>query len=829
MKKQSLFIISLVTSIMSPGAAVQAQSGALEEIIVTAQRREQSVQEVPISLQVLGADELARNQIRDMDALRNISASITFDTGIAAKSHSFGIRGVSTSASNTKAFQSSVAIILDGVAMARNSEFVRDLGDVERVEVLRGPQGTLFGKNATAGVINITTKGPTAEPDGFMETSITDDAEYLLQGAIGGPVANGVRGRVFATWRDQNPTIENISKSPTANDVNGREMAEISGKLEIDVADDGMLALAADYNDMFGESAGQQVLIEAPGQFNKEFPVLPGDKYRINRDGANEYKQSNYGGSGILTWNLNDAWTFINTTGYRKTDSRWWFDQDAGKCGLDGIGAVCFNQQGNASTGGGGINFNTGQSPRMNSDMWHISNETQFQFSSDDMTFISGLYYEHLEDNLIQQGPTLFLDTNDADLLPNSIQDQTRGPSHVENDTYSIFGDTTYGLTDTISVFGGLRYTHEKISGHLRNTRHNFNLLTGSPAANSGPPILPAVNYMTGPLTSTLTYILMNGDTIVVPNVVNQPLTLDTGNRAMFPLVVDLDLHETFNNLSGRVGFSWQPTDQQHYFISAARGYKGPSADLDFGAAVAPFATEELATSFEAGFKGTFGDGHTLGLAVFTTKIEDLQQNTSVPGAVPPQTLLQNIGDLRSSGADMDFVFRVTDNFDLSGTVAYVHARMLSGNFACYGGQTAAEGCDVVLTPGSDPVQDLSGLQPVNAPDWRYRIAGYYSLLLADMPWDGYANASWTWQDEQVYEMTGDPMQIGKPYGLLDFTVGVEAKSGSYNVEIFGKNALDNWYPGTIGSTAPLYAEQLFIATRGQHAYFGMRVRVNLL
>ena len=813
MKRLSLFIISLVTSNVLLGGAVQAQSGALEEIIVTAQRREQSVQEVPISLQVLGAEELSRNQIRDMDALRNISASITFDTGIAAKSHSFGIRGVSTSASNTKAFQSSVAIILDGVAMARNSEFVRDLGDVERVEVLRGPQGTLFGKNATAGVINITTKGPTAEPDGFVETSITNDAEYLLQGAIGGPVANGVRGRVFATWRDQNPTIENISESPNANDVNDREMAEISGKLDIDLADDVLLRLSADYNDMFGKTVGQQVLIEAPGQFNKEFPVLPGDKYRINRDGANEYKQYNYGGSGVLTWDVNDAWTFINTTGYRKTDSRWWFDQDGGKCGIECIGTPQIQEQGDT----GGINFNTGQSPRMNSDMWHISNEAQFQFATEDLTFISGLYYEHLEDNLIQQGPTMLTDNDDADFLPNAIQDQTRGPSHIENTTYSIFGDITKSLTDTISVFGGLRYTHEIIDGHLNNTRHNVNLLNYN-----------GTNYITGTLNSALTYVLVNGDTIVVPNVLNQPLTLNTGNNAQYPKAVDLDVGETYDNLSGRVGLSWQPTDQQHYFISAARGYKGPSADMDFNAVVNAIADEELATAFEGGFKGKFGDGHTFGLGVYTTKIDDLQQNTSVPGAVPPQTILSNIGDLRTYGFDTDFVFRVTDNFDLSGSIAYTHARMLSGNFACYSGQTDADGCNIVLAPGSNPVQSLEGLQPVNAPDWRYRVAGYYSLPLADMPWDGYANMSYTWQDEQVYEMTGDPFQIGKPYGLLDFTLGMEAKSGRYLVEVFGKNALNNWYPGTIGSTSPLYAKQLFIATRGQHAYFGLRVRVNL-
>ncbi len=805
--KQPVFVVSLLTVIALQVGTVQAQSGsALEEIIVTAQRREQSVQEVPISVQVLGSNELRRNQILDLEGLRNISASVSFDSGIGIKSNSFGIRGVSTKGSNTKAFQSSVAIILDGVPFARAGEFVRDLGDIERVEVLRGPQGTLFGKNATAGVLNIVTKGPTEDPDGFLETSITNDSEYLLQGAIGGPLANRVRGRVFATWRDQNPTIENINDAPTAHDVNGRETSEIAGKLDIDLADNVLLRLSGDWSNINAEFAAQMVLIEAPGQFNKEFPVLPGDRYRINRDGQNRYITDNYGGSAILEVGINDAWSLTSITGYRYTDTGWYWDQDAGKCGVKDIGRACVQQQGNT----GGVDFGA-EYRRMDSQTWHVSEEVQLQYTSDNTSLITGVYYEHVDDFLIQQGPSLLTDNStNANFIPDAIEDQTRGPSSVFNDTYSIFGDITRDITDTISVFGGLRYTHEILEADLKGNTTNQNIAA----------------FTTGVLNSNLTYTRVTGDVIVVPNVVNTPLTIDSRDYTQFPLTLNFLSKRTFDNVSGRIGTSWQPNDNYNYYISLARGYKGPSADMDFGAtADLAITDEELATSIEGGFKGIFGGVHTVSFATYFTKIEGLQANASIPGAFPPRTVLRNIGDLESYGAETDFVFRVTENFDLNGSVAYTHARMTSGLFNCYTGQTAAEGCNV--TVGTQTFQSLEGALMTTAPDWKYRIAGYYSLPLADMPWDGYANVSWTWQDEQLYQINQHPVVLGKPYGLVDFAIGVESKSGRYNIEVFGKNALSQWYPGELQTTLPLYGQQLFQPSRGQHAYFGARVRVN--
>ena len=148
----------------------------LEEVIVTAQKREQSLQDVPLSVAVISSDALRRRNINDIASLAQASPSLNFQEGFGPISTNFNIRGVA-SYSFEGGIQPSVSLVVDGVASARNGEFVAELSDIERVEVLRGPQGTLFGRNSTAGAINIVTQRPGEEFAGSAEVTVTDDGE----------------------------------------------------------------------------------------------------------------------------------------------------------------------------------------------------------------------------------------------------------------------------------------------------------------------------------------------------------------------------------------------------------------------------------------------------------------------------------------------------------------------------------------------------------------------------------------------------------------------------------------------------------------------------
>ncbi|MGB2286938.1 MAG: TonB-dependent receptor, partial [Porticoccaceae bacterium] len=160
---------------LSLGAANHA-FGQLEEVIVTAQKREQSLQDVPISISVITSENLDQQYITETISLAQAVPSLNFQDGFAPSSTNFSIRGVA-SYTFEGGIQPSVAMVVDGVSLARSGEFISELADIERIEVLRGPQGTLFGRNTTAGAINVTTRRPSTEMEGYIETSFTDDNE----------------------------------------------------------------------------------------------------------------------------------------------------------------------------------------------------------------------------------------------------------------------------------------------------------------------------------------------------------------------------------------------------------------------------------------------------------------------------------------------------------------------------------------------------------------------------------------------------------------------------------------------------------------------------
>ena len=144
------------------GTFASAQQPVLEEVIVTAQKREQNMMDVPVALTAVSPKDLKVFGVRDTADLTKISPSLTYDQTELAQNSGFRIRGIGTVVYSVSA-ESAVAVVIDDVATSQSGQALADLTDIERVEILRGPQSTLFGRNASAGVINVVTKGPTSE------------------------------------------------------------------------------------------------------------------------------------------------------------------------------------------------------------------------------------------------------------------------------------------------------------------------------------------------------------------------------------------------------------------------------------------------------------------------------------------------------------------------------------------------------------------------------------------------------------------------------------------------------------------------------------------
>ncbi|MGB5512568.1 MAG: TonB-dependent receptor plug domain-containing protein, partial [Woeseiaceae bacterium] len=188
----------------------------IEEIVVTATKREENVQDVPVSVTVLSSQTIQNANAVGFEGLQALIPSASFRKGNTTRNSSVVIRGLGTISFSTAA-EPSVSTVVDGVVLGRSGQAFGDLYELERMEVLRGPQGTLFGKNASAGVVNITTKRPTEEFEGFVDLSFFQDNETRLQAKISGPLSDNARGSITAFKGDFDGFIRNVYNNQMTN------------------------------------------------------------------------------------------------------------------------------------------------------------------------------------------------------------------------------------------------------------------------------------------------------------------------------------------------------------------------------------------------------------------------------------------------------------------------------------------------------------------------------------------------------------------------------------------------------------------------------------
>jgi iron complex outermembrane recepter protein len=221
-----------------------ASDQGLGDIIVTAQRREESVQKVPIAVSVVTAEQFDnRNGVSLVD-VSAMTPSVVFSQGFIAKNSSLRIRGIGTDNSSISV-EPSVSTVVDGVVLQRAGQAFTDLGDVDRIEVLRGPQGTLFGKNSAAGVVNVVTKDPSlVSSEGSVALVATDDEEYRVNAVVSVPLSDiaGIRAVGFYRYFDGN--VRNVR---TGNNLNGVDAFGGRIKLLVRPTDAFSVKISADY------------------------------------------------------------------------------------------------------------------------------------------------------------------------------------------------------------------------------------------------------------------------------------------------------------------------------------------------------------------------------------------------------------------------------------------------------------------------------------------------------------------------------------------------------------------------------------------------------
>lgn len=709
--------------------ANEKKSAALEEVVVTAQKKVEGYLDVPVAVSAFSGEVLDLAKATEFQDLVQVSPSVTHNQTGGMRGNGVLIRGIGTTAFQT-GVEPTVSTVVDGVTMGRTAQFLSDLADIERVEILRGPQGTLFGKNASAGLIHIITKRPSEEFEGKVKVSATDDDGWAVNGSVSGPLSDVLRYRVSGYTNEYDGFIKN---KYTGETVNGDESSGIRAKLEWDITESANLLLIADYSKQ-DRNCCQQT------------PAVLGNRFsQFDNAGINVGKENDeYVGNGGVTSNtetsgisaeLNmefEGFNFTSITAYRGFEftSR---QPDADMFPYSGPTYGRFIITKNDTDGGG------------NQEQKQFSQEFRIDTSfSDNVDFTMGAFYWNQEIDRYFEREVYFCTSPSAgDLSLSPDPAITACDAHIygfgymdsltESENWAVFGQTTWRFAEDWSASFGLRYTEDELKFDFRRT-------TLSP----GPAVAPS---------------------------------FATSNS----------LKE--DDISGKVSLQWDMSDDTMVFLSYAEGYKAPTFDIIFGLnsveRTKPVPAEK-SEAWEMGVKSELFDNRLrLGATVFHTKFDGLQGQAFDANAIAFQ--LTSAGTAITKGLELDFTAKPMPNLLINGGVALVDAyfdEFLATQ--CYPGQTEALGC-------IDGFQDLSGADIPNSPDLKIAFQVRYDVELS-APYDLFVSANYRYQDESPGAENQDPRLEHEAYDITDLVVGLDSDDGRWTAQFWVKNLFDEAY-----------------------------------
>ncbi|MDG1390192.1 MAG: TonB-dependent receptor [Halioglobus sp.] len=443
------------------GVNAQESSLALEEVIVTATKREQNLQDVSVAVTALSEDVLREAQIVSSEDLTQLVPSLNLQKGSNVRQTSFNIRGIGTQSFST-AVEPSVSTMLDGVVMGRSGQAFMRLLDIERVEVLRGPQGTLFGKNSTGGVVHLITQDPTDEFSGEVMGSVLSGDEYRAGATISGPLTDTLGFRLTASGSD----VDGYTKNYYDGDYyNGSKDWSVRGKLRWDATDNLSLKWASDYYDAkcdcsvspmrsiepYGgnESDVQQVL-------DRIAPIVPSDENdEVNINSIPATENSQWGHSLEINWDIGEySLTSITAARGFEIDGKSDGDVDGQPITLLGFAQVGQSEQ-NQFT----------QELRLASP------------ANASFNYVVGLFY--FDQTVERQF------TRSFEIVP-GLPGEGIATFEADTSNWAAFGEATWQFSDSWRFIFGARYTEDELDFEFERVREGFPVGVPEPVPLSG-------------------------------------------------------------------------------------------------------------------------------------------------------------------------------------------------------------------------------------------------------------------------------------------------------------------------------------------------------
>lgn len=728
----SVSALALVTT--APAAA------QVEEIIVTAQKVEENVQDVPIAITAVSGDRLDQAVVFSLENISTVVPSVTFRKGTTSANSAIVMRGVGTITFSVAA-EPSVSTVVDGVVLSRSGQAFADLIDIARLEVLRGPQGTLFGRNASAGLVNIVSEGGTESLQAEASADWFEGEEYRLRAAVSGPLAENVSARLTGFYGSFDGNITNINGG-RENTVNGYERWGLRGIVDYDDGGNRVRLIADYYNadddccaDVTGVSRGnaaQDAELGLPGG-----PAQGEDQRFINHNLVTRTQDEQWSLTANGDFAISDTHTLSAVIGYRNWFNRELREGDFLPRPLVGVGEL--HDEGVVRT------------EQISAEIRVASDQAKpFFYQAGVFAWRSDNEQDFTRRNVTCASSTLPVDPrtgarpcNLADRV-NTLFPTATSRSDVTSVNYAIFSQATYRFTEQLSLTGGLRYTWDDLE--FTHTRApGVNAATGLPATGPGVVANPAGGLVASGGNGTNT---SSGET-------------------------------TNGNLSGKAVLQYAPTDDVMLYGSYTRGYKGPAFNVFFNHTAPANAVpidEELSDSFEVGLKSQFWDRRIqLNLAAFTVEYDGFQANNFIVVNGATVSNLTNAGTVKSEGFEADLVVAPIEGLNLRASGAYADARVKEFN----------------PNPTTNAPDARNGTRLPLAPEFVWTLGGDYTADLGDAA-RLYLNTDYRHTSSQFSDL-GQQGPI-EAYGIWNASIGVSDAEDNYRLTFHARNIADESY-----------------------------------
>lgn len=725
-----------------------AEGGVLEEIVVVAQKREQSLMDVPISITAVDSEALENNLVDDIFDLRAVAPSLDIRAvdppGVGT---SFALRGLGNSVFNM-GFEPSVGTFVDGVYRSRSGLLAAsDFVDLERVEILKGPQGTLFGRNTSAGVVHFLSKRPSYEgTEGMAQLTYEEHNRLRFKGSVNVPFSDQFAGRFAASIGNGDGWLDNIGNGD--DELHDLDRWAVKAQFSWQPSDAVDVWLSLDYSELDEKCClpvkSRNDALDAV--FNQPLAVAIGssdtipadiDKREVGTNVTPRYEAEDFGVALEVNWDIGDV-TVTSLTSIREFEDASFKDND-----FTGVDMLLSNQNlpqvdlfsqelrlaGEFDAGEGSV-------------YWVLG----YFYSEEDIELTNEFIWGSQANNLFFLGPFL---TPGRAYLAEFTQ---------EIESSAIFAHLTWDISEKLSLTMGYRYSDDEKEGALVNT------------------VPPTGGFYPG-----------------APN--SLPL----------PAVFDYDTSIDFSEPSGTISINYAWSDEVSTFLTFSRGYKSggismtrDAAGVAFGlgdpvagcgagtvgipaspfcvglAPSSPTFGEEISDHVEVGLKSMLVDGRLQLLAsAWSTDFDDLQIQVLRPDGT---FAVSNAASATSEGIEIEGLFSATENLDLNFSIQWVEAEY---------------GSDVGFIPGAG---DLSGQNLNNSSELTGVIGATYSAQM---------NSDWTWFvsgnlffRDDVTLNPGGPADVKEQgsYELLNVRGGIRSADDKYEIAVWCRNCTDEDY-----------------------------------